>query len=186
MFKKEIELELDNCEHEARALQKWRLLSRLQTDRRSVLKARLLHLRTRLQHLEQFSEANIEGFQDIFKHIGFVLGDDMGDACTSECRAKMDIFRDFGVDGEYMRMATRLSAIIKYIGMEKATVAQHEEKLREMRGLSSPTFSEASFARLSSCGTSSATHYNEDKAVDEDAKASCFFQRTVRTSSVAV
>lgn len=183
MLKKEIALELDYCEQEARALQKWRMLSRLQKERRSVLKTKLLHLRTRLQHLEQFSEANIEGFQDIFRHIGFVLGHDMGDECVRECRTKMDIFRDFGTDGEYIQMATRLSTIIKYIGGLKAAVAQHEEKLREMRGLSSPTFSEASFARLSSCGSSS-EHY-DNKEGDEDVEASCFFQLTARTSSVA-
>ena len=171
VLKKEIDREVDGCEFEAQALQKWRVLSRLHKERRSVLKARLLHLRTRLQVLEQFSQANLEGLQDIFKHIGDVLGDGMEQWCTKSCNDKMDIFRDIGVTGEYMRITKRLSSVIKYVGMDKSELAAHEQMLREQRGLSPPSFSESHFAR---CWSSSSCDHHNKEGAETAARANCF------------
>jgi len=168
MIKKEIERELNVLEEEARALQRWRVLGPLLRERRGALKAKLLHLRTRLQLLEQFSEANVEGFQDIFKHIGFELGQGLEKWCTASCEEKMGIFRDTGVSGEYMRIARRLSGIIQYIGIGKSDLQAHEEMLREQRGLASPSYSEAHFA---SC---SAGCDGKDDADQKHIRGGCF------------
>ena len=144
--KQEIEREVDKCETEARACNRWSSLSLGHRNRRGVLKARLMHLRTRLQLLEQFSQANSEGFQDICKHISHVLGRTLGDATLLDCKTRLDCFRDSGIDGEYMRIARRLSSVIDFIGVDRSVVELHEDKLRESRGLCAPSFSEAHFA----------------------------------------
>jgi len=151
-LKQEIECVVDSCEHEARSLQTWRLMSSLQTERRSLLKSRLLHQRTRLQLLEQFSQANLEGFEDICKHVAAVLGEELGE-CARECRMRLDCFRDQGVTGDFMRLAQRLSTVLKLkiVGIDQSAVALHEKKLREARGLfARPSWSEAHFAMCSS------------------------------------
>lgn len=145
-MKQEIEREIDKCEVEARSVNKWSALGIGHKSRHGTLKARLLHLRTRLQLLEQFSQANAEGFQDISKHISHVLGQGLGDATLADCKTRLDCFRDGGVDGEYMRIAKRLSAVIDVIGIERNDIETHEDKLRASRGLSAPSFSEAHFA----------------------------------------
>ena len=171
--KREIENEIDRCSDEALAMQKWRMLSVLNGERRNSLRARVLHLRTRLQLLEQFAQANIEGFQDIFKHVGYVLGPELERACENHSAEHMDIFRDGGVDGDYMRLSRRLSDVFRQIGINKSVQLAHEEKLRAERGLSEPSYSEAHFARCSSV----------DSKADDDIKGGCFVALAPRSAA---
>jgi hypothetical protein len=122
------------------------LLKRLTKARRDLLKARLFRVRTRLQLLEQYSEANVHGFADILRQLGNVLSKDLQEPATVECHTKMDIFTDAGQSGAYMRMAERLRSIMKLAGVDKAAILVHEQKLQKERGLASPSVSEAHFA----------------------------------------
>ena len=146
MLKNEIEAAIDVCEEEARELGTWRLLKRLTKARRDLLKARLFRVRTRLQLLEQYSEANVHGFADILRQIGHVLSKELQEPATVECHTKMDIFTDTDQSGAYMRMAQRLRSIMKLVGVDKAAILVHEQKLQQERGLASPSVSEAHFA----------------------------------------
>jgi hypothetical protein len=172
--KQEIEREIDKCEVEARSVNKWSALGLGGKGRHGMLKARLLHLRTRLQLLEQFSQANAEGFQDIAKHISHVLGQELGDSTLLDCKTRLDCFCDGGVDGEYMRIAKRLSSVIDFIGVERDDLDKHEDKLRESRGLSAPSFSEAHFA-AAACSSSGSD--------DCPGKMGCFPSLKFRRSS---
>ena len=177
-IKREIEHEVGLCEVESRSLRKWRMLSALQRERRSVVTSKLLLLRTRLQFLEQFSQANIEGFEDIFKHVGDALSPGLAEACASYCANSIGFFRDGGTEGEYMRLAQRLSQVIRLTGVESARVLSHEEKLRAQRGLSAPSYSEAHFAQCNSFSrTSSVQSRAGADAAEADAdapKTGCF------------
>ena len=49
--------------------------------------------------LEQFSQANIEGFEDIFKHVGDALSPGLAEACASYCANSIGFFREGGTEG---------------------------------------------------------------------------------------